>query len=108
MWRAWARSPIAQLCDEELAVIVEHHRYWAEPASRRHSRRIRRQPRSGGNRRDSPLLATWNSGTGSGNPFSRCSPRSMKRRPAPVCGRDGFARVGRDDDLAAVAGGAHP
>ncbi len=37
MWRAWARSPISQLCDEELAVIVEHHRYWAEPASRWHS-----------------------------------------------------------------------
>ena len=38
-WRSWAGSPIEQLCDEELAVIVEHHGYWAEPASRWRRRR---------------------------------------------------------------------
>ena len=38
-WRGWAGSPIEQLCDEELALIVEHHGYWAEPASRWRRRR---------------------------------------------------------------------
>jgi hypothetical protein len=33
-WRGWAGSPIEQLCDEELTVILEHHGYFAEPTSR--------------------------------------------------------------------------
>jgi hypothetical protein len=33
-WRGWAGSPIEQLCDEELALIVEHRRDWSEPESR--------------------------------------------------------------------------
>jgi hypothetical protein len=38
-WRGWAGSPIEQLCDEELALIVEHHQYWSEPDSRPRRRR---------------------------------------------------------------------
>jgi hypothetical protein len=38
-WRGWAGSPIEQLCDEELTVILEHHGYFSEPASRWHRRR---------------------------------------------------------------------
>ena len=30
----WTLSPIEQLCDDELAVIVEHHGFWSKPSSR--------------------------------------------------------------------------
>jgi hypothetical protein len=41
-WRGWAGSPIEQLCDEELTVILEHHGHDLEPTSRWRLRRHRK------------------------------------------------------------------
>lgn len=38
-WRGWAGSPIKELCDEELALILEHHGYFSEPDTRWRHRR---------------------------------------------------------------------
>ena len=109
-WRSWAGSPIEQLCDEELAVIVEHHgysgraRFAMAPAARFLTDAINRERREP---RRQALAGHLEQGDRVGQPLQAVGAEIDEPHAVRRCGAHGLPRVGRDDDLTTVPGGAH-